>query len=172
MQSARRSRKIEKKFFTIESANKMLPLVRSIADDIVARIRDLSEQHDRLEFFQQSRREGLSEAHREEVEQMEQAFEKGKEELSALVEELRSLGVDIKGPDGLVDFPAMLDNREVCLCWKVGEPRVMFWHERDAGFAGRKHLTDGLVFQADNNSGEPLEPCPPQHTTPELDSEK
>lgn len=170
MQSARQSHPTEKKFFTVESANKMLPLVRSIASDIVERFRGLSEQHDRLEFLQNSRREGMSQAHREEVEQMEQSFEKGKEELGSLVEELRSLGVELKGPDGLVDFPAMLDNREVYLCWKVGEPQVMFWHERDAGFAGRKHLPAGLVFGT-SKSSETVESFSPQRSTPEIDHE-
>ena len=146
MQTARDSRQSKKKFFTVESANKMLPLVRSIATDIVQKFRDLSERRDRMEFLQNTRREAMSEAHREEVEQMERDFEKGREELYALVEELRKLGVELKGPDGLVDFPAILENREVCLCWKVGEPDVMYWHERDAGFAGRQQLTADMAI--------------------------
>jgi hypothetical protein len=39
-----------------------------------------------------------------------------------------------------VDFPALLDGREVYLCWVVGEPEVAHWHELEAGFAGRRAL--------------------------------
>jgi len=34
-----------------------------------------------------------------------------------------------------------MDDREVCLCWRLGEPQVMHWHELDAGFAGRQPVT-------------------------------
>ncbi len=41
---------------------------------------------------------------------------------------------------GLVDFPAMLDGREVFLCWEQDEEDIEFWHELDAGYAGRERL--------------------------------
>ena len=41
---------------------------------------------------------------------------------------------------GLIDFPAVLDGEEVYLCWVDGEPEIGFWHELDAGYAGRKPL--------------------------------
>jgi hypothetical protein len=41
---------------------------------------------------------------------------------------------------GLVDFPALRDGREVYLCWVDGEPDIGFWHELDAGYAGRQAL--------------------------------
>ena len=43
---------------------------------------------------------------------------------------------------GLVDFPALVNGRQVCLCWRLGEERVGFWHELDSGFAGRRPLID------------------------------
>jgi hypothetical protein len=131
----------QKKFFTVESANKMLPLVRSIAGDIVQKFRELGELRERLELLQGTRAKGLTAAHREEVEEVEREFERAKDNVAELVEELGELGVELKGPDGLVDFPAIMDGREVYLCWKLDEPGVMFWHERDAGFAGRQQLT-------------------------------
>jgi hypothetical protein len=39
---------------------------------------------------------------------------------------------------GLVDFPALIDGREVYLCWALGEPEIGHWHELQAGFAGRR----------------------------------
>jgi hypothetical protein len=44
---------------------------------------------------------------------------------------------------GLVDFPALRDDREVYLCWEEGETEIAFWHEPEAGFAGRRPLADG-----------------------------
>jgi hypothetical protein len=44
---------------------------------------------------------------------------------------------------GLVDFPAVIDGREVYLCWQEGEEEIGFWHEPEAGFAGRRPLDDG-----------------------------
>jgi hypothetical protein len=41
---------------------------------------------------------------------------------------------------GLIDFPALRDGREVYLCWIDGEPDIEFWHELDAGYAGRRRL--------------------------------
>jgi hypothetical protein len=41
---------------------------------------------------------------------------------------------------GLLDFPAILDNQEVYLCWKLGEDRIRYYHRQDEGFAGRKPL--------------------------------
>jgi hypothetical protein len=58
--------------------------------------------------------------------------------LQAAFREIRSRGVQVKDPRiGLLDFPARRAGRTVLLCWKVGEPRVAFWHEPEAGFAGR-----------------------------------
>src|SRR6266849_7248259 len=41
---------------------------------------------------------------------------------------------------GLLDFPSLLNNEEVFLCWKLGEDRIRFYHRQDEGFAGRKPL--------------------------------
>jgi hypothetical protein len=43
---------------------------------------------------------------------------------------------------GLVDFPAVREGTEVYLCWQEGEEEIGFWHEPDAGFAGRRPLDD------------------------------
>ena len=78
----------------------------------------------------------------EELAHVQQELEKDGEQLREYVRELEVLGVEPKsGPEGLVDFPAVLDGRIVYLCWKLGEPEVLHWHELDAGFAGRQSLT-------------------------------
>jgi hypothetical protein len=41
---------------------------------------------------------------------------------------------------GLIDFPAMREGQEIYLCWTDDEPDIAFWHELDAGYAGRQRL--------------------------------
>ena len=41
---------------------------------------------------------------------------------------------------GLLDFPAIIDGKEVFFCWEEGEDDIEFWHELDTGYAGRKKL--------------------------------
>ena len=56
-------------------------------------------------------------------------------------DELKSLRIELKDYlTGLLDFPCLMDGREVFLCWRLGEPEVSFWHELDKGFAGRKRI--------------------------------
>jgi hypothetical protein len=58
--------------------------------------------------------------------------------------ELRELEVVLRDLDrGLLDFPSLRDGQEVYLCWQEGEDAIGFWHEPDAGFAGRRPLDDG-----------------------------
>ena len=50
-------------------------------------------------------------------------------------------GILVKDIDrGLLDFPAILGEKEVFLCWEQDEEDVEFWHELDAGYAGRERL--------------------------------
>ena len=67
-------------------------------------------------------------------------------EIDGYMGELVELGVMFKGFDaGLVDFPGFMDGRPVFLCWQLGEDSVKYWHEEDAGFAGRQPLPELLV---------------------------
>jgi hypothetical protein len=131
-----------KKLFTVEEANAMLPLVRAIAKDLSTLSREVIERRERLAMLHQSRRPNKSQdAYSEELAQIEQELTKDSERLHDYVEELRALGVEPKnGPEGLIDFPCDMDGRIVYLCWKLGEPEVLHWHELDAGFRGRQSL--------------------------------
>jgi hypothetical protein len=63
------------------------------------------------------------------------------ERLDTLIHEILETGVQIKDINiGLLDFPTLRDGHEVYLCWKYGEGDIAFWHEVDAGFAGRQPI--------------------------------
>jgi hypothetical protein len=68
------------------------------------------------------------------------------EELDRLQEELDELGVHLKGLDlGLIDFPAEIDGEVVLLCWQFGEKELGYYHDIEAGFAGRKPLDHSVA---------------------------
>src|SRR6516164_3923907 len=124
------SRGKKKKYFTPAHANATLPLIRAIVRDVVELTRSLQERHDLL-----SERHVIDQAHRE-------SFERDKDRMKEYCRELEDLGIELKDARaGLIDFPCWMDNREIYLCWRLGEPEVAFWHELDAGFAGRQRLT-------------------------------
>jgi hypothetical protein len=61
--------------------------------------------------------------------------------LFSAAEQLEAMDIVLRDADrGLVDFPSIRDGEEIYLCWEAGEPRVAWWHEPDAGFAGRRPL--------------------------------
>jgi len=62
-------------------------------------------------------------------------------ELQSLLAEFSSRGILVKDMDrGLIDFPSLMGDREVFLCWTSGEETVEYWHDLDSGFAGREPL--------------------------------
>jgi hypothetical protein len=127
-----------RKYFTVAEANASLPYVRAIVQDITTLANDLRDRHERLTRLQAG---SLSEAHREELGQVEEEFERGQERMRGYQQELGQLGVELKDFFmGLIDFPSLLDGRVVYLCWRLGEPEVAHWHELDEGFAGRRKL--------------------------------
>jgi hypothetical protein len=62
--------------------------------------------------------------------------------IGKLTTEIHDAGVQLKDHTrGLIDFPTMRGGHMVLLCWELGEPeRIEWWHEADAGFAGRQRL--------------------------------
>jgi len=124
------------KLFTIEEANALLPAVR-----------------ERLKHIQRSRRRLA--AFRKEAKKAAEGAEMGGggmeggalyaiviSQFTAEIAELEASGVQLKDFDrGLIDFPSLRDGRVVLLCWQLGEgDEVEWWHDMDAGFAGRTPL--------------------------------
>lgn len=131
--------------FTVASANKALPLVRAIVQDIVDLYVDVREREQRLNSIRRgtTNKAQQDDPYSEEVEQIRTELEKDVEKLEGYVEELAELGVEFKDPTmGLVDFPSFLNGQEVYLCWKLGEPSVEFWHTHEAGFQGRQKIEE------------------------------
>jgi len=138
---ASKKRVSHKKYFTVTEANAALPLLRVILRDITALAVELRERHERLSRLRPAKHGAISEAYDEELRQVEAEFERDQERMHEYEDELKKLGVELKDYyTGLIDFPCRMDERDVLLCWKLGEPEVAHWHELDAGFAGRQKL--------------------------------
>ena len=135
-----------RKLFSVEQANAALPLVRAIAGDLAELSREVIDRRERLNLLRGTREARPYGPYGEELTQVEDELQKDMLRLQEFVEELRELGVEPKnGPEGLIDFPSMMDGRLVFLCWKLGEPEVLHWHELEAGFSGRQPLTAGSL---------------------------
>lgn len=135
-----------RRVFTAAEANAALPLVRAIVSDLAELSRDVIARRERLEQLAKGRESRSAGLYDEELDQIEEELRRDADLLQGYVDELLELGVEPKsGPEGLVDFPAMMNGRMVYLCWKLGEPTVSHWHELDAGFRGRQPL-DGELF--------------------------
>jgi hypothetical protein len=130
-----------RKYFSLAEANRTLPLVKRIVADITAlypRWRDLVHQYEYAAA--QSRPEWGESA---EQERLRGEIDGVAHEINDFLLELEQVGCVFKGfEQGLVDFYGKLDGRDVFWCWKVGEARIEFWHDLEAGFAGRQPVPE------------------------------
>lgn len=132
-----------RRFFTVEEANRALPLVRAIVADIVRQWKVVSDLEQRLSPVLDRRKSTRAEADPYDAELASRRAELAAEQATfrAYLHELEKLGVELKGAhNGLCDFPSLLDGREVYLCWKLGEDEVTHWHELHSGFSGRQPI--------------------------------
>jgi hypothetical protein len=122
------------KYFTSEEANRALPQVRSLVTQIMqAREAIIQAQPDLWPMLEKSIGNGGSKKAGDLLTEF-QRIERG-------IKILQEIGCVLKDMSiGLVDFPALRDGREVLLCWKFDEPEVMFWHDLQSGYQGRKRL--------------------------------
>ena len=66
--------------------------------------------------------------------------------LGTAIEQVQEVGCVVKDLDmGLIDFPTLFRDEEVYLCWKLGEPKIAFWHGVDEGFRGRKAIDQDFL---------------------------
>ncbi len=130
-----------KKYFTLDQANKTLPLVRKIVSDITSlhpKWRDLVYRYELVAAQSDPKLGELPEqvTLRTEIEGVAR-------QINDYMLELEEIGCVFKGfEEGLVDFYGQLDGRDMFWCWKQGEERISHWHELEAGFAGRQPIPE------------------------------
>ena len=138
------------RLFTVEEANRLLPAVRPLIENILEnlrRLRSKSETVIRSEQLDPEAPDLMQRLRRDE----EIARLVG--QIKGWVEEIQSHGCVCKGIEqGLVDFPCLLGSEVVFLCWQYGEPGVNHWHGIEDGFAGRRTLLEIGDADPDGNT--------------------
>jgi hypothetical protein len=120
----------ETKYFTPEEAVKTLPLVKKIVSDILS---DASQIRT------------ISSALASNIENNTEIIHLS-ENIKGYLLELEEVGCYFKDWNfqlGLVDFPSIIDDREVLLCWRSDEESIQFYHGVNEGYVGRKLIPEG-----------------------------
>ena len=129
------------RYFTLDEANEALEELRPLAEQMVDRRRELVEAQARRASLGAQVGTNGGDLTPSDFAEADAQLEAAASELAQCIERIQSAGVLIKDLDqGLLDFPALRDGKEILLCWHVGEEEIRFWHGVDEGFAGRKPL--------------------------------
>jgi len=127
---------MDERIFTLEEASRLLPRIRSILEEVGSEWRRVRELNPEIQKVRdKTPLDGFSPYGVEYVESVSH--------LMFLLHQIKDLGVIVKDVDkGLCDFPYMRDGKMVYLCWHLGEDSIGYWHDIEAGFAGREPLDD------------------------------
>ncbi len=122
------------KTFTLEEANALVPQINELLDEMTNLRDQIVSMGSALQsVLQHAGGNGGSKVGSDYVLLLQR--------FNASLSFIQELGCELKDLEqGLIDFPSYRDGKLVYLCWKRGEPRVEFWHDIEAGFAGRQRL--------------------------------
>ena len=124
---------VHERHFTREEANALLPQLT----ELLAQLREARDELTDTEAHEALAEAAPTNGGGEEGRKVGVAFL----EVRRLLETVEQAGLVLRDIDrGLVDFPALIDGREVYLCWELGEDEVGFWHDLEGGYGGREPL--------------------------------
>lgn len=127
------------KIFTIDDANRMLPLVSRITDDIVATYREVNLALQGYET--QKARAADDPAQEPELRRADAEVAEVLDRFQGLIQEIEALGGSVKDYEqGFVDFYGEVDGEIVYLCWSRGESTVSHWHRLEEGYGKRREI--------------------------------
>ena len=129
--------------FTIAECNELIPVLTQLLTELQKKrdeVNELEAQVDAMELVCDSENPRSVEA----LDRLIESHQGLVAEFYTLVDHIHEHGCFLKDVDlGLIDFYGVIDQRMVCLCWRLGENEVGFWHEVDEGYAGRQPLDVG-----------------------------
>jgi hypothetical protein len=124
---------VHERHFTREEANALLPQLTTM----LAQLREAKDELTDTDAHEALSEAAASNGGGDEGKQVGVAFL----EVRRLLDTIEQAGIVLRDIDrGLIDFPAVLEGREVYLCWELGEDEVAFWHDLETGFGGREPL--------------------------------
>lgn len=135
------------RYFRIEEAQRLVPKV----EGMIRKALDLKVEYERAEKALRSFNQRVTVAggmipDRARLMADKTARDAAAQELNETIEAIHEIGCQVKDLDiGLLDFPALYRGEEVCLCWKLGERAIEFWHGATEGFRGRKRIDEEFM---------------------------
>ena len=140
------------RYFTLSEAENSLRRIESLVQEAVSINGQLRELRRELQqSLQRIAMLGGSRVNPEEIVRRRSSIDAAGTRLREMAEKIQETGCVIKDLDiGLIDFPAIFRGREVYLCWKLGEPEILFWHPVEEGFRGRKPIDEGFLRDQSN----------------------
>lgn len=123
------------KLFTVEEANELIP-------QTAVQLRKLQRLYSEVGELRSSARSAAGASNFGGGMEGGSDYVQGLYNIGKITTDLHSAGIQLKDYSrGLIDFPSEVDGRVVLLCWQLGEPEYLqWWHDVEAGFAGRKPL--------------------------------
>jgi hypothetical protein len=126
--------RVPEKLFTVQEANSLIPRIRPLIKRVVAERAILTELQSEIQQARNKAQFGGGSPFGAEYLRCLSSF-------TAAISEIEEIGVLVKDyRTGLCDFPHLHEGRIIYLCWKMDEDEVRYWHEIEAGFAGRQPL--------------------------------
>lgn len=126
----------DRRSYTIEEANDLIPQVRAVLLQLAVEQRRLDASH--AEMHRQLDANGDPQAAAAAVRQ-ESEVSDIREGMRTLLAHLGEMGIELRDVEmGLVDFPGERAGQRIWLCWRLADPRVAFWHGTDEGYASRQ----------------------------------
>lgn len=137
--ATKKSRRRPRQVFTLEQANRSLVLVRRI-------LRDAVQGYERLNKLQKRLQRAARQGKRAQIEAAQGEYQQAAGLLNRFIEELNKVGCELKDLEiGVVDFPSMHEEKEICLSWQLDEDAITHYHAPAESFIDRKPLPAGTA---------------------------
>ncbi len=141
------------KIFTLQEAQHLIPTVKEWLEQAIESKRQVETIDDELRgVSERINMMGGSEINPAAILKQRRTKDAALRALRDVIGQIEASGCLVKDLDtGLVDFPALLGNEEVYLCWKLGEDSIDYWHRIEEGFLGRKPIGNhfGGAFESE-----------------------
>jgi hypothetical protein len=143
------------RYFTLTQAERLLPEVeRSLRDALFHKTEAESAHRELEETSERIRVSGGARVDPGRHLALRARRETSTAALKDALEQIENTGALIKDLDiGLIDFLARFENQDVCLCWKLGETGIHFWHGLEEGFRGRKAIDQEFLKRHSADAG-------------------
>ena len=126
------------KYFTLDQAQQEIPKIKEQINKLMKNRKAIDLMNSIRIEFTEDYKDNLKEI---DFIKISKEFHKLSYEFFLLIEDLENKGIILKDlGEGLIDFLAVFEGRDIFLCWKYGEEKIEYWHELNEGYIGRKPI--------------------------------